>query len=70
MNAKPHSGEVVNLRMARKRKARKHAEATASVRRVAFGLSKPEKRLADAQRDLAAREHEAHRIVPISGDAE
>jgi hypothetical protein len=69
MNTKPHSGEVVNLRMARKRKARKDADATASVHRLAFGLSKPEKKLAEARRDLAVREHEAHRIVPISGDA-
>jgi hypothetical protein len=64
-----NSGEVVNLRLARKRKARQVSEAAASARRVAFGLSKPEKKLAAARRDLAARELEAHRI-PSPDDAE
>jgi hypothetical protein len=62
-------GEVVNLRVARKRKAREADEAAASIRRVAFGLSKPEKKLAAARRDLAARKLEAHRIAsPSDGE--
>ncbi len=70
MTEDPHSGEVVNLRTERKRKARAHAAAEAAARRASFGLSKAEKKLAAARRDLATRGLEAHRIVPSPGDAE
>ena len=44
-------GEVVNLRRARKAKARIEAQATAATNRAAFGRTRAEK-----QRDTAARE--------------
>jgi len=53
--------EIVNLRQARKRKARSDKEARAAENRVAFGRTKAEKRLAKAEQDLADRRVEAHR---------
>ncbi|WP_294189830.1 DUF4169 family protein [uncultured Sphingomonas sp.] len=44
-------GEVVNLRRARKAKARAEAETTAATNRAAFGRTKAEK-----QRDAVARD--------------
>jgi hypothetical protein len=64
------SGEVVNLRTARKRKAREQAESEAAARRVEFGLSKDEKTLSAARRELTERALEAHRIVPSRSDAD
>lgn len=55
------TGEVVNLRRARKAKERADAAAQAAANRVAFGLSKSEKRLRDAQDALARRRHEGHK---------
>jgi hypothetical protein len=49
------SAETVNLRQARKAKARAEKEAQAAENRVKFGRSKAEKRLAAATEDLAAR---------------
>jgi hypothetical protein len=47
--------EIVNLRQARKRKARTAAESEASQNRISFGLSKQERGLAKAERERAAR---------------
>lgn len=49
------SGEVVNLRLARKRKAREEAEAAASANRTKFGRSKQEKQLTGALRTMEAQ---------------
>ncbi len=49
------SAEIVNLRQARKSKARSAKEAAAAESRVKFGRSTAEKRLAAAAEDLAAR---------------
>ncbi len=54
-------GEVVNLRMARKAKARTEREKTAADNRVAHGLGKAERRLAEAERRLAEARIDAHR---------
>ncbi len=54
-------GEIVNLRQARKRKAREEAETTASENRIKFGLSRRDKKLAAARLDLEQRQLEAHR---------
>jgi hypothetical protein len=70
MSVAPPSAEIVNLRMARKRKARESAETEAASRRAQFALSKGQKRLAAALADRAARELDAHRIVPSPGDVE
>lgn len=48
--------EIVNLRQARKRKARAEQEAQAAENRVRFGRCQAEKRASRAARDKAARE--------------
>lgn len=48
--------EIVNLRQARKRKARAEKEAQAAENRVRFGRRQAEKRASRAARDKAARE--------------
>lgn len=53
--------EIVNLRQARKDKARAEKEALAKANRQKFGRSKAEKDLADAERDKAGRVLDAHR---------
>lgn len=62
------SGEVVNLRRARKAKARAQAEKTAAENRVAYGLSKADKALRQARDDLAARRLDGHFREPPSGE--
>ena len=47
--------EIVNLRQARKRKARGDAEKEAAQNRVSFGLGKAERKLAKAEQERAAR---------------
>jgi hypothetical protein len=56
-------GEIVNLRTARKDKARREREAAAEANRVAHGAPKRDRRKADAERRLAEARHEAHRIT-------
>tara|TARA_R110002020_G_scaffold278506_3_gene493936 strand:+ start:834 stop:1028 length:195 start_codon:yes stop_codon:yes gene_type:complete len=58
------SGDVVNLRMARKRRDRAVKEADAKRNRFEHGRSKSERDLARARNDKAAREHEASRREP------
>jgi hypothetical protein len=53
--------EIVNLRQARKRKARAERQAEAELRRATFGRPKGERTLTDAERLLLARRLEAHR---------
>ena len=48
-------GEIVNLRAARKRKAREDAGRTAETNRALFGRSKSEKQRDRAQKDKRAR---------------
>jgi len=55
------SGDVVNLRMARKRRDRVTKEADAERNRFEHGRSKAERDLAHARNDKAAREHDASR---------
>jgi hypothetical protein len=52
---------IVNLRRARKDRARAEKEARATQNRVKFGRTKEEKRLAQARELLAERRVEAHR---------
>jgi hypothetical protein len=56
-------GDVVNLRAARKDKARREREAAAEANRVAHGTPKRDRRKADAERRLTDKRHEAHRIT-------
>ncbi len=56
--------DIVNLRQARKRKARAEKDAQAEANRVAFGRTKEDKRLSKARQDLEARRLEGHRLGP------
>ena len=52
---------IVNLRKARKAKARADAEAQAAENRIKFGRTKHEKRQTEAAKALDQRRLEAHR---------
>lgn len=54
-------GEIVNLRMARKRKARADAAREAEQNRITFGRTKQERELTEAERALEAKKLDAHR---------
>jgi hypothetical protein len=54
-------GEIVNLRAARKRKAREDAARAAETNRALFGRSKPEKQRDRADKDRAHAFVEGHR---------
>jgi hypothetical protein len=56
------SGDVVNLRLARKRKAREEAEAAATANRTKFGRTKQEKQLTGAIRTIEAQRIEGKRL--------
>lgn len=58
------SGDVVNLRMARKHRDRAAKEATAERNRFEHGRTKAERDLARAKNDKAARDHDASRREP------
>jgi len=58
------SGDVVNLRMARKRRDRATKEADAERNRFEHGRSKAERDLARARNEKATREHEASHREP------
>lgn len=62
------SGDVVNLRIARKRRDRATKEADAERNRFEHGRSKAERELARARNDKAARDHDASRREPDKGN--
>jgi len=62
------SGDVVNLRIARKRRDRATKEADAERNRFEHGRSKAERDLARARNEKAAREHDASRREPDKGN--
>ena len=53
--------EIINLRRARKQKARAEKEARANENRVAFGRTKAEKNLSQAEQDLAKSRLDSHK---------
>jgi hypothetical protein len=53
--------EIINLRKARKAKARAEKEAAAAENREKFGQLKEERSLNEASKDLLARKLDAHR---------
>lgn len=53
--------EIVNLRQARKAKARAKAADDAAVNRAAFGRNKTEKKLTKAQKEAAERKLDGHK---------
>jgi hypothetical protein len=58
--------ELINLRRARKAKARTQAEASADANRVEFGRTKSEKKLTKAENDVAHRRLDGHKRKPES----
>ena len=63
-------GEIVNLRRARKRKAREDAAAVAAERAVAPGVSLAARRAARSQRELVERRGAGHRLEAASIEPE
>jgi uncharacterized protein DUF4169 len=55
--------EIVNLRQARKQRARELQRAVAAQNRAVFGRSKAEKRLIESERALAEASLEARRLA-------
>jgi Domain of unknown function (DUF4169) len=53
--------EIVNLRQARKQKARAEKDVKAAGNRVAFGRSKAERKLTEAEKALALDRLEGHK---------
>jgi hypothetical protein len=56
--------KIVNLRRARKARARDAARAEADANAARHGTPTALRRLGKARREKAAREHEAHRMGP------
>jgi hypothetical protein len=56
--------EVVNLRRARKAKARQAADTAAQDARLAFGRTKAERQATQSEHDRALRHIEGHRRLP------
>ena len=53
--------DIVNLRRARKAKARALAEAEAAANRISHGRTKAEKKLTEAENDAAKRKIDGHK---------
>ena len=54
--------EIVNLRQARKAKARQAKEVVAEANRAEHGVSKSKHKLAKARAEIEAREVDAHKL--------
>lgn len=59
------SDNVINLRLARKARARAEAEKQAVENRARFGQTKTEKKTRKAENARATKAHEAGRIEPF-----
>jgi hypothetical protein len=58
------TAEIVNLRRARKAKARIEREKEAEANRIAFGRTKAEKAATEAERKRSVRAIDSHRREP------
>ena len=56
-------GDLVNLHRARKLRERERKAAEAAESRIAFGMTKAERRRLGAEREKVERDLEAHRLV-------
>jgi acetyl-CoA carboxylase carboxyltransferase component len=54
-------GDIVNLKLARKRKAREAAETEAAAKRLQHGQSKAQKKLSEAEQEAAERKLDGHK---------
>ena len=64
------TGDVVNLKQFRKRKARDEKETRAEQNRISFGRTKAEKNLTRALNEKAVRSHEAGKRETTGDDTE
>ncbi|WP_137130191.1 DUF4169 family protein [Rhizobium sp. FY34] len=62
------AAEIVNLRLARKAKARSEKERVAEQNRISFGRSKPEKALTRALNEKAAKALDQGRLDKTTED--
>lgn len=62
------TADLINLRRARKAKARSHAEAEAAENRIKFGRQKSQRHCEAATNALIERTFEAHRRETPEGD--
>jgi hypothetical protein len=60
---------ILSLSKARKAKARADKDATAEQNRILFGRTKAERQQAKAEKALADKRIEAHRLTPKDPDA-
>lgn len=60
--------EIVNLRLARKRRTRAEEESRAAENRARFGQSKGERSLQQAHADKERRDHDGRRLGPADGE--
>lgn len=60
------SADIVNLRRARKAKARAEKEQRAAENRVLFGRSKTERTMSAAEKERSLAAHEGLRLSPVS----
>ena len=63
-------GEVLNLRRARKARARAEKARASEANRIAFGQTKAERRATHAQNDLERARLDAHRLEPVPKEGE
>ncbi|HZZ62703.1 MAG TPA: DUF4169 family protein [Roseiarcus sp.] len=56
-------GDLVNLRRARKSRERRREEANAAQNRIAFGMTKAERRRLDDEREKGERVLDGHRLI-------
>lgn len=56
--------EIINLRRVRKQRKRDEADKQAEQNRISFGRSKPERMLTEAEKTLAAKRLDGHRLKP------
>ncbi len=61
-------GDLVNLRIARKRRDRAREAEGAAENRAAFGMTKAERRKIEAEREKAERGLDAHRLDRPDGE--
>ena len=61
-------GDLVNLRQARKRREREQKAAAAAENRAAFGMTRAERRKAEAEQTIADRRLDSHRLESKDGD--
>lgn len=62
------TGEIINLKRARKAKARSAKEADAQANRLTFGRTKAERALNSAKDQMAARKLDGHRLTGADDD--